>query len=65
MDDADIWRLANLMIRDHGPRAQAEAERRAVEFEREGQPRAAAIWRRIVVAVEELQRGLKPDDPVH
>lgn len=51
----DFYRAANLLIRQHGNDAQAEAERRAAEMQRRGSKDGAAVWRRVAAAVAQLQ----------
>jgi hypothetical protein len=53
--DRDIWRAANLLIREHSADAEVVAARRADEMlerdDRDGQ----LVWVRITQAVVELQ----------
>ena len=53
--DLDIWRAANLLIREHGADAEVVAARRADEMlercDRDGQ----LVWHRIKQAIVELQ----------
>jgi hypothetical protein len=55
ISDPDIWRAA-LMIKRHGEDAPIEAAQRADELFDQGDLDGAAVWRRILHAVEELQR---------
>jgi len=59
ISDPDIWRAAQLVIKRHGADAPAFAAQRADELFTEGDYDGAAVWRRILHAVEELQR-MKP-----
>jgi hypothetical protein len=59
ISDPDIWRAAQLMIKRHGDDASIAAAQRADELFNEGDLDGAAVWRRILHAVEELQR-VKP-----
>jgi hypothetical protein len=52
--EIDIWRVAALMVKRHADDAEANADRRAVELETEGDHTGAAIWRRVTVAIERL-----------
>jgi len=59
ISDPDIWRAAQLIIKRHGEDAAIAAAQRADELLNEGDHEGAAVWRRILRAVEELQR-VKP-----
>ncbi len=50
----DIYRTANLMVRKYGSEATIRAAMRADELLDAGDLDGAAVWRRIVKAVEEL-----------
>ena len=52
--DADIWRSANLLIKQHGDRAVIEASMRADEMLVAGDVEGRAVWLRIVRAIGEL-----------
>ncbi len=54
--DLDIYRTANVLIRDHGEDADLEAAQRADAMLEKGDMDGAAVWRRVLKAVEELQR---------
>lgn len=56
ISDPDIWRAAQFLINRHGEDAPAFAAQRADELSTEGDHDGAAVWRRILHAVEELQR---------
>ena len=57
MEDIDIWRTAKILIDAHGDGALAEASRRERDALEDGLPDAVAVWKRVMRAVEELQRG--------
>jgi hypothetical protein len=59
ISDPDIWRAAQLMIKRHGEDAAIATAQRADELFNENDLDGAAVWRRILHAVEELQR-VKP-----
>jgi len=59
ISDPDIWRAAQLIVKRHGADAPIVAAQRADELFNEGDLDGAAIWKRILHAVEELQR-VKP-----
>jgi hypothetical protein len=56
IDDRDIWRAANLLVRRYGADAGIEAACRADEMFEAGDHGGYAIWKRIVAAVGELSR---------
>ncbi len=55
--DLDIYRSANVLIRDHGEDAAIEAAMRADAMMDNGDLDGCAVWKRIVRAVEEIQRA--------
>ena len=56
ISDPDIWRGAQLLIERHGEDAAVAAAQRAHALFNEGDLDGAAVWKRILHAVEELQR---------
>lgn len=56
ISDPDIWRAAQLVIKRHGEDAQVAAAQRADELTQEGDLDGAAVWKRTLQPVEELQR---------
>ncbi len=54
--DLDIYRSANALVKRHGQDAPIEAAMRADAMLEEGDLGGYAAWRRILVAVKELQR---------
>jgi hypothetical protein len=61
--DADIWRAANLLIREHGDAAEVTAAKRAGEMLDQGDGDGQLVWQRIRRAVVEL-RG-RPSGLLH
>ncbi len=57
--DLDIYRSANLLVKQHGKDAQVHAAMRADAMLEEGDLDGLAVWKRILRAVEEL-RGTEP-----
>jgi hypothetical protein len=55
--DLDIYRAAKLLADHHGEDAPIRAAERADELLEAGDTEGAAIWRSILAAIEELQRG--------
>jgi hypothetical protein len=62
--EVDIWRAAYLMFRWYGDTARAEAIRRIDELTTVGDFAGAAIWLRIIDAVEQLA-NTTPPGPAH
>ncbi len=61
--DIDIFRSANVLIREHGDKAAIHAAMRADELLEAGDLDGAATWRRIIKAIEKLnatERGNAP-----
>ena len=61
--DIDIWRAANLLIKQHGDDAEIVAAQRADLMLERGDPEARLVWLRIKRAIEELQAA--PSGPAH
>ncbi|MEQ8653286.1 MAG: hypothetical protein RIC87_12555 [Kiloniellales bacterium] len=64
LSEKEIWQSASVMVKRYGSEAVAEAAKRVVELESQGDEAGAAAWRRIEVAIEQLQ-AKEPDGPVH
>ncbi len=62
--DLDIYRAANVIIKQYGPDAPIHAAMRADAMLEVGDLDGAAVWKRILRAVEELQRAT-PGARVH
>ena len=58
--NADIFRSAQVIIREHGNGALAAAKSRANAFWDQVDDEGAAVWMRIARAIEELQK-MSPD----
>ena len=58
--DLDIWRSANLLVKQHGKDAPIHAAMKADELLEAGDLDGAAVWKRIVKAVEELLSKERP-----
>ena len=61
-NDRDIYRTANELIKQHGDDAPIHAAMRADELLDAGDLDGQAVWKRILVAVEELQSKERPKD---
>jgi triphosphoribosyl-dephospho-CoA synthetase len=62
IDDPDIFRAATLLIDKHGDDAALRAAQRADELLEDGDVDGTVVWRRIIDAIEELQRGRRGDE---
>ena len=59
--DLDIYRSANILVKQHGQDAPIEAAMRADAMIEAGDLGGYAVWKRVLRAVEELQKsGLTP-----
>lgn len=56
IDDPDIWRAANLLVKMHGGDAAIVAAQRADQLLAEGDMDGLAVWKRIAQATEQLLR---------
>jgi hypothetical protein len=65
IDDPDIFRAAKLMIDQHGADAAIRAAQRADELLDDGDVDGAVVWRQILGAIEELQRGRQDGEPLN
>jgi hypothetical protein len=57
IDDPDIYRAAMLLIDQHGADAPIRAAQRCDELAEVGDFDGVVVWRRILEAIAELQRG--------
>ncbi len=62
--DLDIYRAANLLVKQHGEDAPIEAAMRADAMLEKGDLDGYAVWKRVLRAVEEL-KGTGPGSRVH
>lgn len=63
--DIDVFRSANLLIEQHGGEAAIHAAMRADELLEAGDVDGAAVWRRIVLAVNKLLSEVPEGSEVH
>ncbi len=64
--DLDIYRTANVLVRQHGEDAPIQAAMRADAMLEAGDLGGYAVWRRILRAVEELRGAVpKSGEAVH
>ena len=62
--EIDIWRVAKLMLDRYGDQAEVESAIRMQELAFNGDRAGAAIWRRIIDAIEQLV-NTTPPVPLH
>ncbi len=55
--DLEIYRAANQLVKRYGGDAGFEAAKRADAMIEQGDPEGLAVWKRILRAVDELQRA--------
>ena len=64
--DLDIYHTANLLVKHHGDDARLHAAMRADAMLKDDNSDGYAVWKRILRAIEELQRTTpKSGDSVH
>lgn len=61
MEEIDIWRTAKILIDAHGEGASIEAAMRADQGVEDGNGDVVKVWKRVMTAIDELQRH-KPAD---
>ena len=65
-DDIDVWRAANILLKQHGENAALTAAQRADELLAQGDIEGQIVWKQITAAVSELQRKeRRPDEKVN
>jgi len=60
VSDRDIWRSAHILIKQHGADAAVHAAMKADKLLAVGDVEGAAVWKRIVQAISELQSQEPP-----
>ncbi len=64
--DLEIYRSAQVLVKQHGQDAPIHAAMQADAMLESGDLDGYAVWKRILRAVEELQiSGLAPEDQLH
>ncbi len=58
--DLDIYRTANILIREHGEDAPIQAATRADTMLEKGDLEGCAVWKRVLRAAEELLSKERP-----
>ena len=65
IDNPDIFRAAKLLIDQHGDDAPIRAAQRADVLLEEGDLDGALVWRWILDAIDELQRGRREGEALN
>ena len=65
INDPDIFRAAKLLIDKHGNDAAIRAAQRADGLLTGGDMDGAAVWRRILEAIDELTRGRREGESLN
>ena len=64
--DLDIYRSAQVLMKQYGQDAPIHAAMRANAMLEKGDLEGCAVWKRVLRAVEEIQKsGLTPEDQLH
>ena len=63
--DLDLYRTANLLIKQHGSQAQIEAAQRADKLLEDGDLEGSATYRKVIKAIQELQRDRRPGEAIN
>jgi len=65
IDDPDVFRAAKLLIDQHGDDDAIRATQRVDQLADEGDLDGVAVWRRILEAIDELQRERRDDEALN
>ena len=57
MEEIDIWRAAQLLLKQHGADAELAAARQMDAAIEKGDPAGESVWKRVLRAIEELRRA--------
>lgn len=64
MEEIDIWRVADLLVKEYGDEAVFLASQRADAMLDQGDTDGFTAWLKIVKAIETLQRKRPPEGEV-
>jgi hypothetical protein len=56
MTNVDIWRSANLLIKQFGDQAELQAAMKADEMLERNDPAGISAWKNVIDAIRELKR---------
>ena len=62
--EIDICRIATMMLKCYGDQAEAESAIRSAELAEAGNHNGAAVWRRVIEAIGQLENRIPPA-PLH
>jgi len=66
MDEIDIWRVADLLMKEYGDDAVSLASKRADSMLAQGDTEGFTVWLKVVKTIETLQRkGPGEDEAVN
>ena len=65
VSEIDIWRSAQLLIKQHGKEAGLKADLRVSELTKKGDTTGADVWKLIRSAIEKLQNESPSDESLH
>jgi hypothetical protein len=55
VEEMDIFRSAESLLRNHGPKAAMECAQMVDRWTARGDKEAAEVWRRVMIAVRKMQ----------
>jgi len=61
MEEIDIWRSANQLIKSYGEKAAEKAAAKVVEMQRADDAEGMAVWLEIMLAIRELTKDAPTD----
>ena len=64
MDEIDIWRMADLLVKECGVEAGCRASQRADALLDQGDTDGFTVWLKVAKAIETLQRKGSPEGEV-
>jgi len=63
--ELNIWRAANILLRDHGYDAPIIAAQRCDKLAQDGDLAGLRVWKRIMDAIEQLSRDRNDGERSH
>jgi hypothetical protein len=61
MEEIDVWRSADLLIKQHGDEAAEVAAGKVVEMQRAGDGEGIVVWVQIMLAIRGLSKPGPPE----
>jgi hypothetical protein len=61
MEEIDVWRSADLLIKQHGDKAAEVAAGKVVEMQRADDGEGIVVWVQIMLAIRELSKPGPPE----